>query len=1081
MKTVLKVIFVLLILGMGFFGFGQSKRVQAVSNVGMTSGDSIWVESQIPLIRVNGHTDILNHPANLGSKLITGNGIIYRVEPTIYASVPADSLFVIPTENGYATQLSLINEDAISISKDMIIESAAGYNNNNAVLEKASKFIETAAKISGVSITLNLPAANIYINQMWDIRGSYPSYSFYIRGVGNTNSAAGATTIVYQGSQDTAILVRNTHHSSIEGINIQATSSPRFTMFVDTFLSTLKLRNVTFRCFGDGCQSLLEFNRLTPNQVSEIYVDHCTFVGDAASDNDSIGSQFVETGISGGFLNNEIIHIEESQFTDFDTAIAYNGPGPMTVEKCNFANNWMDIWGGIGNNTIIGNYTEHCKRFYQCARYSGIVHSILINNDIAGSNPQHVYEGVIVKGAGFGTLINNKFGVATDTTFRIQWDLTADKDIPETNYQTADGLYAVNNFFGNTSNQPGYRWLIDWSFNEMPINGTWGKQVRAWNNRGGTNDENGIDLLDHWDPLSLYFETDTNLVAKPNEIIPVNVTSGSVTVTPPLNPLTNVSFGVFDSRGVASISNPIIIDFSASKLHSASKNDTLLNADVVQLYRYINSAIGWIKESGYTVDNLGSHLATQNISLQDNYLSNDGDDEGLRISPSGQIGVQTTSFAGSLNINGNVGEDSGTNIFSFGGTSLDNMSAGSNSTVFGQDNVNQATTVNNTFINGYQNYSDVTGTLQYSFASGYRNYRLATTSASYNFANGLENGDSITTVAAGNFLNGLRNFRTGINVSYNFANGNGNFASGGGTRQYNFANGLENFEVTSGEYNFGNGLRNFEALAMGSINFGSGNENFKLAMSGNYNVGIGDRNFTAHPGPSEGNIGIGYLNFTKLTSGGNNIGIGREAGNTALDVNANYVVAIGYRALKDAAGLDDQIAIGRDAGRNGTVANGVQIGVISKAQRQGEVSLGSSFYNYGRWDITGQVRLATGTTAQRASGAEQGDFRYNTTLDVPEVNNGSAWYIIPKTITATGTLDFGSTSAQSSADLTIAVAGAVDGDVVVLGVPNGSVSPNTSFTAWVSAANTVTIRFNNYSSGAVDPVSGTFRVAVMKY
>jgi hypothetical protein len=55
------------------------------------------------------------------------------------------------------------------------------------------------------------------------------------------------------------------------------------------------------------------------------------------------------------------------------------------------------------------------------------------------------------------------------------------------------------------------------------------------------------------------------------------------------------------------------------------------------------------------------------------------------------------------------------------------------------------------------------------------------------------------------------------------------------------------------------------------------------------------------------------------------------------------------------------------------------------------------------------------------------------------------------------------------------------GDAVFLGVDNGSVSGGTSFTAWVSAANTVTVRFNNYSGAAVDPASGTFRVAVMKF
>jgi hypothetical protein len=82
--------------------------------------------------------------------------------------------------------------------------------------------------------------------------------------------------------------------------------------------------------------------------------------------------------------------------------------------------------------------------------------------------------------------------------------------------------------------------------------------------------------------------------------------------------------------------------------------------------------------------------------------------------------------------------------------------------------------------------------------------------------------------------------------------------------------------------------------------------------------------------------------------------------------------------------------------------------------------------------------------------------------------------------TGSATLDFGNTSAQNSADLTITVTGAASGDVVSLGVPNASVNANTCFTAWVSATDTVTVRFNNYSSGAIDPASGTFKIKVFK-
>jgi hypothetical protein len=75
--------------------------------------------------------------------------------------------------------------------------------------------------------------------------------------------------------------------------------------------------------------------------------------------------------------------------------------------------------------------------------------------------------------------------------------------------------------------------------------------------------------------------------------------------------------------------------------------------------------------------------------------------------------------------------------------------------------------------------------------------------------------------------------------------------------------------------------------------------------------------------------------------------------------------------------------------------------------------------------------------------------------------------------------DFPSTSAQSSSDITVTVTGAVAGQPVWLGVPNAAVSANTSYSAWVSAANTVTIRFNNYSSGSVNPSSGSFYVVVI--
>lgn len=102
--------------------------------------------------------------------------------------------------------------------------------------------------------------------------------------------------------------------------------------------------------------------------------------------------------------------------------------------------------------------------------------------------------------------------------------------------------------------------------------------------------------------------------------------------------------------------------------------------------------------------------------------------------------------------------------------------------------------------------------------------------------------------------------------------------------------------------------------------------------------------------------------------------------------------------------------------------------------------------------------------------------------------NGTNLFFSPSTtrhtvnhgLTGSATLDFPSTTTLLSADLTITVTGAADGDVVSLGVPNAAVNANTCYTAWVSSANTVTIRFNNYSALPVNPASGTFKVFVTK-
>jgi hypothetical protein len=78
-------------------------------------------------------------------------------------------------------------------------------------------------------------------------------------------------------------------------------------------------------------------------------------------------------------------------------------------------------------------------------------------------------------------------------------------------------------------------------------------------------------------------------------------------------------------------------------------------------------------------------------------------------------------------------------------------------------------------------------------------------------------------------------------------------------------------------------------------------------------------------------------------------------------------------------------------------------------------------------------------------------------------------------LTATASLDFPSIAAGAQADLTISLSGVVVGDSISLGPP-AAPAAGLMFYAFVSAANTVTVRAANISAAPVDAAAATFRV-----
>lgn len=118
-----------------------------------------------------------------------------------------------------------------------------------------------------------------------------------------------------------------------------------------------------------------------------------------------------------------------------------------------------------------------------------------------------------------------------------------------------------------------------------------------------------------------------------------------------------------------------------------------------------------------------------------------------------------------------------------------------------------------------------------------------------------------------------------------------------------------------------------------------------------------------------------------------------------------------------------------------------------------------------------------------------GEIRYSANMDTTDsevvIASGAERYVrvinIDKPVLyALPTLDFPSIAANSQASLTTTVTGAATGDLVMV-APNVALETGLSSEAWVSAADTVTIRLSNLTAGAIDPASRAWRIKVERF
>ena len=145
----------------------------------------------------------------------------------------------------------------------------------------------------------------------------------------------------------------------------------------------------------------------------------------------------------------------------------------------------------------------------------------------------------------------------------------------------------------------------------------------------------------------------------------------------------------------------------------------------------------------------------------------------------------------------------------------------------------------------------------------------------------------------------------------------------------------------------------------------------------------------------------------------------------------------------------------------------------------------------------GSFPNGTNFTAFRAQ-IQTSDITYTLPATLPAVQNGTTGdlgggalltdatgaLVWGEGAVLTANLNFLNTANAATDDQTVTVNGAMDGDIVSLGIPNAAQPAGIAwYQAWVSAANTITVRFFNLTGAAVDPDGAggaTFSIAVTR-
>lgn len=350
----------------------------------------------------------------------------------------------------------------------------------------------------------------------------------------------------------------------------------------------------------------------------------------------------------------------------------------------------------------------------------------------------------------------------------------------------------------------------------------------------------------------------------------------------------------------------------------------------------------------------------------------------------------------------------------------------------------------------------------------------------------------------------------------------GRFATGGG----NFGNGDNALSMlTSGINNTATAQGALEKLTIGIDNTATSFFALRNLKDGSYNTATGDfagysnvsGNLNDYDGSNSGYFHTGdnaclkgafsgnslttftaptfygSLSGRRMRTGNNGIIVGNDGAGVIADLvthftNATNFIYIGDNTAASANGVTNEYVFGHNMVGQGANTQVYGNGSMVSTYLMGKIAIGIGYTPTAKLHLPAGLSTAGNAALKLTSGSdlsvpEAGAFSYNGT-EIKFANTAAATAgrveLIARVLKNSATIDFASTSAASSADATVTVTGAAVGDVVSVGLP-ASPDANSCFTGWVSATNTVTIRFNNYSVSPIDPASGTYNVIVTKY